>query len=1290
MRFRIVRSPYGWAFVGALAAILLLLGPSLASPGSDAPLGPSRDMARPAATVPSVTLAALATDLRVPVADSAADQVVPGSVPLGPAVVGRLTVVVTLRYSNSSRLSSLLAALAVPRTARAPSYLSAAMFDREFGPDPSDYRLVAAYFASFGVSQLSTFADRTTITFTASPTQADAIFGGAIDGFEREGRGYLAPTGPISLPAPVAAQVVQVEGLSTAATTFGEEQTLGRPSASVPTSIESMPSARALPTPVKLGGAQIVYAPDFQVAYDEETLLGRFGDPTDASVALLTSGGEYTGSVNVTACGGPLDVHEAVGGWVPADLASYFATILPSKEATPVVEGVPIDGAVGPGCLASWDGTGTTSGNTVDLETIGAMAPGATIYGVYGPTSSEAALDTAFATALDPGSSVNASDAAGLANLSVIATPFGYTDTKDASWAGSLEQAAARGITVLAPTGNSGDDPASQYWVGSQAEFPASMAYTNYGTVAVGGTTVTLNPATDQISTQTAWYVGPKDVALGGPAGSAGGASQVFRQPGWQVNSSAGALLGSLGRGVPDLAGVANDTAATVSVDGYRFEAANASAGGRFFNASGTGLAVSFVAGEVAETDHALVAAGAAALGLAAPTLYTLANLEYAPQPDTKVHFVSQTGSYDSMLPMLPFRDVVKGKNFAWPAGTGYDLVTGWGSLDAYNLTMYLVSPISVPAQGPLAGIQDWVNLTGLGVETPAPGASVQQNLFLANALGAPVIWIQSVLYLSEKPSGAWTVNFTAAVVFPYWGLYPNQSLYDLWFPATGKIQSLPTAWDLTAVLTPGSPSWDSSVTFSFGNGVTPIVLPAPGAAYMLGGSSATYNWQGTTYTDGPRGPVADVPGFLTPQVGLYGYPGGGTSSFTSTTAGTIESYVEPLGADRFVAAKTGPVTLANTQTGEVAKNLSYTQVTPNVYAIGYRGGSNEQGITVAVPYPYPVEFTQTGAPTGTTWTVSLTDGPRLTASAAAPNQSASLENGTYHWAATISSANYSAAVANGTFTVDGAPVTVPLSYYARTDSVSFTASGAMGFPFAWTVKIADGPTLSGSKPLLETNLTYATYDYEITWTNHSWAPSRTAGSFVIGPSPAEVSVEFALLTFDVKFQAVYGIGVFVRWSVTLDGSTKDNYVTKALVFPLPNGTYTYSVGGLPAGYHAVPSSGTVVVHGNPSSKILVTIVAPPRLGGPFGLGIYGYVLIGGILAAAALLLIFVRRRRRRRAAQKAAAKAKAKEAGTTVPTDQERPSRRPAREERKQKRRDRIDRPRRPKSGSDIPPEEL
>ncbi|MCI4328585.1 MAG: S8 family serine peptidase, partial [Thermoplasmata archaeon] len=341
----------------------------------------------------------------------------------------------------------------------------------------------------------------------------------------------------------------------------------------------------------------------------------------------------------------------------------------------------------------------------------------ASLYNVYGPTPSFGDLDQAFSYVLNPNSSFS-----NLANVSVISNSWGAPEINDSGWYQDLEEAQARGISVLAISGDSGDSPTSPWGIGD-AFFPGSMAYDTFGDIAVGGTTNTLNPATLHLTDQTAWYIA--DAADGGPVGTTGGISSVFAEPTWQSSTSADHRILGAGRGVPDLTALANNSLITLSYQGFEYQATNISTNPNYTYAWGTSIATPVEAGVLAEVDHVLQSASNGWVGFVDPTLYPLASEQTAPLVDTNTIGFYAGPSYASYLPTLPLGDVVHGGNHKFTARTGYDLATGWGSLDAYNLTMYYLTLPATPEIGHLTGAEAVLNLTGLSVTSSYPGFGI-------------------------------------------------------------------------------------------------------------------------------------------------------------------------------------------------------------------------------------------------------------------------------------------------------------------------------------------------------------------------------------------------------------------------------------------------------------------------------------------------------------------------------------------------------------------------------------
>jgi subtilase family serine protease len=584
---------------------------------------------------------------------------------------------VTFPVQNPSQLSAFLSAVSLPSSPFYHQYLTAKDFDSRYGGNPAAYAGATDYFRSFGVDNLQTSADRLSLGFAASPAEIQAAFHATVDEFDYHGTTFVAPAESPELPTPLALAVASVEGLSTLSRDLSPPESVGAP-------IESSPAGLSLPlgsagnylAPVTFGDVQFEYAPDFQVAYDELPLFEDSGYPTNETIAtILWSGTNSTGT--------------PVGPFVPSDVYDFYNETLPASEPHAHVYGVPLDGAPPPGPTASYDTTDSSFENTLDLEMAGSTAPGASIYDVYGPSLSLADLDGALSYILNP------SDTPGLANVSVISNSWGFYDHNDTTWYEDLQEAQARGISILACSGDSADNPASSKNFGGPDDlwFPSSMAYDSFGVTAVGGTTTVLN-ANLELQSQVAWNDTVANTGHGvGPVGSTGGTSTVFPEPSWQRNTSANSVIEGVGRATPDIAAIANNTLMTFSIDGRQYRASNATYGGSFYFAWGTSIASPLDAGIVCEIDHSLAAQGIGVLGFLNPQLYTVANREFSP----------------SSLPTTPLVDVTLGSNDVYSAHFGYDLVTGWGSIDAYNYTRQNTTGGPPPGAVSVSGLPSWV-----------------------------------------------------------------------------------------------------------------------------------------------------------------------------------------------------------------------------------------------------------------------------------------------------------------------------------------------------------------------------------------------------------------------------------------------------------------------------------------------------------------------------------------------------------------------------------------------------
>ncbi|MFI5415322.1 MAG: S8 family serine peptidase, partial [Candidatus Lutacidiplasmatales archaeon] len=451
--------------------------------------------------------------------------------------------------------------------------------------------------------------------------------------------------------------------------------------------------------------------------------------------------------------------------WDPAQIRDYFNDTFPPAWPAPTYVGVPVTvGSLTPPLPGPYgalnDDSLDEAETSLDIEMAGSSAPGAMVANFYFSASLFQTLNDSaplgpvaddFAEGLSQALSYNYSGN----RLASVTNSYGLPDLNDSMWNLELAHAAAVGVTVVAASGDQGNAPSdvSGHFQGQWPTWPASAAFNDYGTVSVGGVSLSLGGAPTGtftggvlpdgfdsnftgIAAQTAWY---DDLGgYGHVQGSEGGLSTVIPQPLWQFDSaaqpaiaSAGGAQGAsqLGRAGPDVAFPANDTVAYV--------AHNAS--GSFFSVlEGTSIAAPFFAGLLAEWS----AVAHHPFGWIDPSLYRLAG-------------------YDAANPQAvnPFLDVTNGSNFQFSTASGWDPVTGWGGLDPVRfLPAYqTILGSNFTYTGPTPGLPP-------GLFTPAPVTPVVTvvvvavGIALALGLVAIIVWDERMRRRRLPPSGPYQV----------------------------------------------------------------------------------------------------------------------------------------------------------------------------------------------------------------------------------------------------------------------------------------------------------------------------------------------------------------------------------------------------------------------------------------------------------------------------------------------------------------------------------------------------
>ncbi len=393
------------------------------------------------------------------------------------------------------------------------------------------------------------------------------------------------------------------------------------------------PSPQAIkPIPNLLYKGQNTLGPgDLWVIYD---ILPLFTDQIDV-----------TGSGMSLAVVGQSDVNVS-------DIAAYRSGFgLPANPPVKLL----IPNGTNPGVVA-----GDSGESDMDLELTGGVAPNAQIIFVFA-----ANINNAITYAIDQVVAPVISDSYAGCELTESASNL-------AALQPLAQQANAQGITWIVSSGDYGaaacDSGHTIAQNGIAVMLPASVPEVT----GVGGTTFGegSNPAywsaTNEGYGDTAVSYIPEvawnDTAIAGHiAGSGGGFSTIFPLPSWQSKST---LPGKF-RQVPDVA-----MAASPNHDGY-LVVSNGTPG--IFG--GTSASAPVFAGIVLLMNEFL---GTNGLGNINPNLYQL-----AASKNNVFHDITSGGN---IVPCIAGTNGCAGGVLGYAAGPGYDLVTGLGSVDAFNM----------------------------------------------------------------------------------------------------------------------------------------------------------------------------------------------------------------------------------------------------------------------------------------------------------------------------------------------------------------------------------------------------------------------------------------------------------------------------------------------------------------------------------------------------------------------------------------------------------------------------
>jgi subtilase family serine protease len=495
----------------------------------------------------------------------------------------QVDVAVFLKWRNGADLDSFAAAVSNPRSAQYRQYLTPAAFRARFSPSQSDVDAVSSWLKSQGLKVTGTPDNRHWVNATGTAAEVAKAFGTTLGTYKYRGGQHRAPDSEPSLPDSVANLVTAVSGL--------EDGDFATPRAAplaafvnAPPCSKSWADHMASDKPPAFGQTQ-PYAP---CGYDPAQLRGAYG--TSSAVASGTDGRGQTVAI-VDAYAAPTieqDTNEYSSrhGLPPVNLSQVWAT--PGLDNT---KGSPKCGGA-----QGWYGE-----ETLDVEAVHSMAPGANVVYVGGKTCGDQDLLAAVTTILDHGLAQIVSNSYG--NLGEGVSPQEAQAEDDV-----YKQASVEGIGLYFSSGDDGDESIN---LGHpEADFPATDPWVT----AVGGTSLAVGGSNSYLF-ETGWGTGKSSLVNGAWSpdppgdflyGGGGGTSKLFAQPVYQrgvVPTSLSDRDGSVMRVVPDVAADGDPNTGMLVGETQTFPKHKAAYGE--YRIGGTSLSSPLFAGIMALADQA-------------------------------------------------------------------------------------------------------------------------------------------------------------------------------------------------------------------------------------------------------------------------------------------------------------------------------------------------------------------------------------------------------------------------------------------------------------------------------------------------------------------------------------------------------------------------------------------------------------------------------------------------------------------------------------------------------------
>jgi subtilase family serine protease len=523
-----------------------------------------------------------------------------------------ITFRVYLKTRNEAGAEALAQAVSDPSSAAYGHYLTTSQVRAQFAPTQSQVDSVRGWLNSSGFAIDTVPTNNAFVEATGSAAQVDSAFNVHLGKYRVAGQTLRAPDTNLSIPSQLTSVVLGTVGIDQSESLL-KPNLVGGPSDVGTTSATARANATnnqvtpgVVPPPAgfrnaqpcsqffgqkidttdpTFNGKQLPYAP---CGYNPTQLRGAYG--IDKTVAAGIDGRGVTVAI-VDAFGSPNLFSDAVQYAKRNDPAHPLLASQFTEQVAP-----PTPGQEDP---SQCDAAGWYGEQSLDVEAVHAMAPGAHILYVGGADCQNLSLDE----------SLNSIVAAHSANM--VSNSYGnqgedVTVADIQAFNQIAVQAVLEGIGVYFSSGDSGDEAAN---VGRpETDFSADDPWVT----AVGGTSLGINQ-NNKVIVQTGWEIGRGTLVNGAwtapkfQSGSGGGTSRVFPEPFYQKGVVPDALAATnqtgsnRGRVVPDISMLADPNT------GFLMGMTQTFPEGVFydqFRIGGTSLSSPLMAGLMADSDQ--------------------------------------------------------------------------------------------------------------------------------------------------------------------------------------------------------------------------------------------------------------------------------------------------------------------------------------------------------------------------------------------------------------------------------------------------------------------------------------------------------------------------------------------------------------------------------------------------------------------------------------------------------------------------------------------------------------